>query len=65
MVLCAGSKADRVVLVYAYEIILITKTKARSPNIKYYLVIYPEIPYPSVICAFANADTHTENLCRQ
>lgn len=48
MMLCAGSKLDRVVLVYTYEIIiLITKTKAKSPNIKYYLVIYPKIPYAS------------------
>lgn len=48
MVLCAGSKLDTVMLVYTYEIILITKTKAKSPNIKYYLVIYLKIPYASV-----------------
>lgn len=43
MMLCAGSKLDGVVLVYTYEIIiLITKTKAKSSNIKYYLVIYPK-----------------------
>lgn len=43
MVLCAGSKQDRVVLVYMYEI-LMAKTKAKSPNIKYWLVMYPETP---------------------
>lgn len=40
MVLCAGSKQDRVVLVYTREM-LMAKTKAKSPNIKYWLVMYP------------------------
>lgn len=47
MVLCAGSKQDRMVLVYTYEI-LMAKTKAKSPNIKYWLVMYPKIPCASI-----------------
>lgn len=72
MVLCAGSKQERVLLVYTYEI-LMAKTKAKSPNIKCWLVMYPKISckhtYKHAIQAhlwvFVNANIHTESLYKQ